>query len=111
MKSLRDKLAVVGKESSELSRELCTLERQSLSSSHSVGLIDEAVELYQKHDTTEMFQELINVVSEFRPRLGNLKRRRGEEFRSGDVLRKNHQNGLFNAPIEELQDFLDEIAS
>lgn len=45
----------VGKESTELSIELRTLERQSLSSSHSVGLINEALELYQKHDTTEMF--------------------------------------------------------
>ncbi|XP_073128568.1 protein MIS12 homolog [Henckelia pumila] len=111
LKSLRDKLALVGKESAELSRELRTLERQSLSSSHSVGLIDEALELYQKHDTTELFQELINTASEFRSLLGNLKRRRGEEFRSGDVLHKNHQSGLFNAPIEELQEFLDEIAS
>ncbi|XP_073295537.1 protein MIS12 homolog isoform X2 [Primulina huaijiensis] len=111
LKSLRDKLALVGKESAELSRELRLLERQSLSSSRSVGLIDEALELYQKHDTTKMFQELINMVSEFRPRLGNLKRRRGEEFRSGDVLRKNHQNGLINAPVEELQEFLDGIES
>ncbi|KZV16008.1 hypothetical protein F511_14374 [Dorcoceras hygrometricum] len=110
LKSLREKLALVGKESAELSRELRTLERQSLSSCHSAGLIDEAFELYKKHDSSEMFQELINTASEFHPRLGNLKRRR-EEFRSSDVLGKNHQNGLFDAPIEELQKFLDEIAS
>ncbi|XP_075490834.1 protein MIS12 homolog [Primulina tabacum] len=89
LKSLRDKLALVGKESAELNRELRTLEKQSFSSCHSAGLIDEAFELYKTHDTTEMFQELINMASEFRPRLGNLKRRRGEEFQSGDALRKN----------------------
>lgn len=110
LKSLRDKLALVGKESAELNRELGTLERQSLSSSHSAGLIDEAFELYKKRDTTEMFQELINMASDCRPHLGNLKRRR-EEFQSSDVLRKNHQNGLFNATIEELQEFLGEIST
>ncbi|KAG8387972.1 hypothetical protein BUALT_Bualt02G0076700 [Buddleja alternifolia] len=119
LKLLRDELTLVGKESAELGRELHALERQSLSSNQSAGSIDEALQLYKKHDATQMFQELTTMASEFRSKLGNLKRRRMEEIQCdraerlhlvlGDALRMHRGNGLFNAKLEELEEFLDEI--
>ncbi|KAI3463875.1 hypothetical protein Pfo_020538 [Paulownia fortunei] len=119
LNSLRDRLTMVGKESAELGRERRALERQSLSSNQSAGSIDEALQLYKKLDATQMFHELTTMASEFRAKLGNLKRRRMEEsqcdradrlhVRHGDVLRVPRGNGLFGAKLEELQEFLDEI--
>lgn len=120
LNSLRDRLSLVGKESAELARELLALERQSLSSNQSAGSIDEALQLYNEHDATDIFRELTTMSSEFRTKLGNLKRRRMEETqrdradrlsaKHDDVLRRiPHGNGIFGAKLEQLQEFLDEI--
>ncbi|KAL3838196.1 hypothetical protein ACJIZ3_022787 [Penstemon smallii] len=116
LNSLRDKLTLVGKDSAELARELRALEKQSLSSNQSADSIDEALQLYKTNDTTQMFQELTNMASEFRTKLGNLKRK-SEETQCGiadslsvtdpNVLRRHRGNGLFSAQLEELQEFLD----
>ncbi|KAK6128112.1 hypothetical protein DH2020_038143 [Rehmannia glutinosa] len=121
LNSLRNRLTLVGKESAELGRELRALERQSLSSNQSAGSIDEALQLYRKDDATQLFQELAVMSSEFRAKVGKLKRRMMEEIqcdradrlrvRHGDVLRMPRNNGLFGAKLEELQQFLDEITT
>ncbi|KAL0396157.1 UNVERIFIED_CONTAM: protein MIS12 [Sesamum calycinum] len=119
LNSLRDKLTLIGKESAELDRELRALERQSSLSNQSAGSIDEALQLYKENDVHQMFQELTTVASEFRVKLGNLKRKKIEEIqgdrtdrlrvRHGDLLNMPHGNGLCGAKLEELQEFLDEI--
>ncbi|PIN10791.1 hypothetical protein CDL12_16615 [Handroanthus impetiginosus] len=121
LNSLREKLALVGKESAELGRELRVLERQSLSSNQSAGSIDEALQLYNKHNATEMFQELTIMASEFRAKLGNLKKRRIDEchrdradrlsVKDWDVLRMPGGNALLGAKLEELQEFLEKITT
>ncbi|GER45993.1 kinetochore protein [Striga asiatica] len=122
LNSLRDRLALVGKESAELGRKVCALEGQSFSSKQSAESIDEALQSYLKQDATLLFQDLTNMASEFRARLLNLKRKRIEEIqrdREGrlrarlvdDVLRMPRGNGLFVADLEKLQDFLDEITT
>ncbi|CAA0815328.1 minichromosome instability 12 (mis12)-like [Striga hermonthica] len=122
LNSLRDRLALVGKESAELGRKVCALERQSFSSKQSSESIDEALQSYLKQDATQLFQDLTNMASDFRARLLNLKRKRIEEIQRDredrqrarlvdDVLRMPRGNGLFVADLEKLQDFLDEITT
>uniref|UniRef100_A0A2P2Q5M7 Protein MIS12 homolog n=1 Tax=Rhizophora mucronata TaxID=61149 RepID=A0A2P2Q5M7_RHIMU len=53
--SLRDRLAVVERESRELNRELETLERESASSNHSAAL-SEILQLYEQNSANDMFQ-------------------------------------------------------
>ncbi|XWS60374.1 hypothetical protein CRYUN_Cryun07bG0030700 [Craigia yunnanensis] len=55
--SLRDKLTLVGAESDKLDSELKELERQSASSRHCTGLINEALQLYEDTSVHDMFQE------------------------------------------------------
>ncbi|KAL6552594.1 hypothetical protein OROHE_007958 [Orobanche hederae] len=118
LNSLRNRLTLAGKESAELSRKLHALKRQSLPTYQSAGSINEALQLYMKHDATESFQELTTMASEFRAKVQNLKRRRMEETQRDiadmvharhDVLRMPRGNSL--AKLEQLQKFLDETAS
>ncbi|KAG6411168.1 hypothetical protein SASPL_129245 [Salvia splendens] len=147
LNSLRDRVSSVGKESAELERELRALEMQSLSSNLTSGSIDEALHLYKEHDSTHMFQvkvmcklrlcfaydiislfpvhlvlhvQLTTVASEFRSRLGNLKRKMAEETQHhrADKLKVNHDyvlglprsKGFFGAAdLKELEEYLDEI--
>lgn len=46
----------VGKENSELNKELRALERQSLLSNHYAGSVNEALQLYEQHSVHDMFQ-------------------------------------------------------
>lgn len=46
----------VGKESSELSRELQALEKQSSATDHSAGLVSEALQLYDQNSVHDLFQ-------------------------------------------------------
>ncbi|OMO60921.1 Centromere protein Mis12 [Corchorus capsularis] len=54
--SLRDKLTLVGAESEKLNRELKELERQSASSGHCAGLVNETLQLYESASAHDMFQ-------------------------------------------------------
>lgn len=119
LNSLRDKLTLVGKESTDLSKELLALEKQSLSSNQCAGSVEEALQLYEKQDTTKMLQELATTASEFRSKLEKLNRRSMDEIQSirakrlripqEDTFRMNQGNGLFNGKLDDLQQFLDEI--
>ncbi|XP_051113697.1 protein MIS12 homolog [Andrographis paniculata] len=121
LKSLREKLVLVGKESAELDKELRALERQSLASNKSAGFINEALRLYEKNGAPQMFKELTNMASEFRAKVVNLKRSRTEETQSlneradkllvkpWDAVRMPRGNGMLPEKLEELQEFLDEI--
>lgn len=119
LNSLRDKLTLVGKESTDLSKELLALEKQSLSSNQCAGSVEEALQLYEKQDTTKMLQELATTALEFRSKLEKLNRRSMDEIQSirakrlripqEDMFRMNQGNGLFNGKLDDLQQFLDEI--
>ncbi|KAL8056773.1 hypothetical protein ABFX02_04G140200 [Erythranthe guttata] len=120
LNSLRGKLALVGKESAELVREVHALERQSVSTSLPAASIDEALQVYKDHDSTQIFEELKTMALEFHTKIGNLKRKRIEEFQCdrvdrlnvaahGDLLRMPCSSGLFGAKLEELEKFLDEM--
>ncbi|CAI9754531.1 unnamed protein product [Fraxinus pennsylvanica] len=119
LNSLRDKLTLVGKESTELGKELRALEKQSLLSNQCAGSVDEALQLYEKQATTQILQELATTTSEFRAKLEKLNRRSMEELQSirskrlrvpqEDMFPSNHGKDLFNGKLDDLQQFLDEI--
>lgn len=51
----------VGKESAKLGKEIHVLERQSLTSNQSAGLIDEALQSYEKTDALKLFKGTKNL--------------------------------------------------
>ncbi|CAK9147869.1 unnamed protein product [Ilex paraguariensis] len=114
--SLREKLTLVGKESAELNRELQSLERQSVLSNRCTGSTNEALKLYEEQLSHDMFQELVKTASEFRTKLEKVKTKRVEQTErirtermhlvNGDFCGINHGNGLFNAALEELEEFI-----
>ncbi|CAA2979360.1 MIS12 homolog isoform X2 [Olea europaea subsp. europaea] len=117
LNSLRDKLTLVGKESTDLRKELLALEKQSLSSNQCAGSVKEALQLYEKQATTKTLQELATTALEFRSKLEKLNRRSMDEIQSirakrlripqEDMFQMNL--GLFNGKLDDLQQFLDEI--
>ncbi|KAF8399202.1 hypothetical protein HHK36_015067 [Tetracentron sinense] len=117
--SLRKKLAVVGKESAELNRELRALERQSVLSNNCVGSVNEALQLYEQNSVHDMFQEMIRTSSELRMKMGKLKTKRMEEIENiraariynpnGDMFMMHHNKGLSNVELEELQEFAADV--
>jgi len=116
--TLRNQLASVGKENSELNKELRALERQSLLSNHYAGSVNEALQLYEQHSVHDMFQELTKTASELRKKMEQQKAKRlGQSgcirtermhLPTGD-LSANRSNGLFNATLEDLQEFVTTI--
>ncbi|XP_077252759.1 protein MIS12 homolog isoform X2 [Tasmannia lanceolata] len=59
--SLREKLAVAGRESAELHRELQALEKHTTLSSHCAQSVTEALELFDQNSMFDMFQaDLLN---------------------------------------------------
>lgn len=119
MDSLRDKLAAVGKESSELSRELQALEKQSSATDHSAGLVSEALQLYDQNSVHDLFQEMVKTASDLHMKMHNLKRKRMNDMQHIKVERVNNADrdfcsmnrgkGLYNANLEGIQDCLAEL--
>ncbi|CAL5372139.1 unnamed protein product [Camellia sinensis] len=117
--SLRNKLVLVGKETAELNRELRALERQSVLSNHCAGSVNEALQLYEQHNVHGMFQELTETASELRKKMEQLKAKRLEQngrtrtermhISDGDLFRINRGNGLSDASLEQLQEFIAHI--
>lgn len=117
--SLRNKLVLVGKETAELNRELRALERQSVLSNHCAGSVNEALQLYEQHNMHDMFQELTKTASELRKKMEQLKAKRLEQngcartermhISDGDLFRMNRGNGLSDASLEQLQEFIAHI--
>ncbi|KAL6973532.1 hypothetical protein U1Q18_027718 [Sarracenia purpurea var. burkii] len=102
--SLRNKLASVGKENAKLNRELCSLERQIVSSNHFAGSVNEALKLYEQHSVRDMFEELMKTASELRKKMEQLKTKRLEQtdrlrtekmhISNGDLFAMNHGDGM-----------------
>ncbi|KAH9722430.1 protein MIS12-like [Citrus sinensis] len=119
MDSLRDKLAAVGKESSELSRELQALEKQSSATDHSAGLVSEALQLYDQNSVHDLFQEMVKTASDLHMKMHNLKTKRMNDMQHIKVERVNNADrdfcsmnrgkGLYNANLEGIQDCLAEL--
>lgn len=117
--SLRDKLTVVGKESAELNRELQALERQSVLSNQCTGSVNEALQLYEQNKVHDMFQEMMRTASELRTKMEKMKTKRMEGIErvkteriynpDRDLSMRNRDKGLFNAELEDLQEFLANI--
>lgn len=117
--SLRQKLTLVGAESDKLNSELKELERQSASSGHCTGLINEALQLYEDTSVHDMFQEMVQTATELRGKMLKLKTRqveRKEQARAErvynsltDYLTVNQEKGLTNAKLDDLQEFLAEL--
>ncbi|KAK3225687.1 hypothetical protein Dsin_005549 [Dipteronia sinensis] len=117
--SLRDKLSAVGKESGQLSRELHALEKQSFSSDRFAGLASEALQLYEQNSVHDMFQEMVKTATALRMRVDNMKARRMEDIErmrtdrinnpERDFCTMKHGKGLYNANLEDLQEFLSEL--
>ncbi|GAV63673.1 Mis12 domain-containing protein [Cephalotus follicularis] len=116
--SLREKLTAVGKESGELISELRTLEKQSASSDHCAGLINEALKLYEEKSVHDMFQEMVRTSSELRTKMEKLRTRRidvennkMEKIYSSNRELTNQGKGISNAKLEDLQVILADIKS
>ncbi|XVE56726.1 hypothetical protein DITRI_Ditri04bG0034100 [Diplodiscus trichospermus] len=117
--SLRDKLTLVGAETDKLNTELKELERQSASSGHCAGLINEALQLYEDTSVHDMFQEMIQTATELRVKMQKLKTRQVERMECAqseriynslnDYLTRNQDKGLSNVKLDDLQEFLAEL--
>ncbi|OMP05669.1 Centromere protein Mis12 [Corchorus olitorius] len=117
--SLRDKLTLVGAESEKFNRELKELERQSASSGHCAGLINEALQLYEGASAHDMFQEMIQTATELRVKMQKLKTRQAEKTEHAraeriyisltDYFNLNQKKGLSNAKLDDLEEFLAEL--
>ncbi|XP_039137586.1 protein MIS12 homolog [Dioscorea cayenensis subsp. rotundata] len=80
LSSLREKLAAVGKESSELHREIQALEKQaSLNNSYDAS-IAEALQLYEPNSTHEMFQEVRKVASVLQAKAETMQIKRAKDM-------------------------------
>ncbi|KAJ0105667.1 hypothetical protein Patl1_19011 [Pistacia atlantica] len=116
LNSLRAKLNVAGKESAELNRELRALEKQSSSSDR---FASEALQLYEENSMHDMFQEMVKMASELRIKMDKLKARRMEDRQQirtervfnpkGEFCTINHGKGLYNAELQDLQEFVSEL--
>ncbi|KAF3966248.1 hypothetical protein CMV_009635 [Castanea mollissima] len=120
LETLRNKLSTVGKESAVLNRELQAFKRQSTSSNHCVGVVNEALQLYEQNPMHDLFQEMERTASELRTRMVKLKTRGKEETeytKTGRIYNPNRDlskidsKGFSNASLEEIQEFLDEMKS
>ncbi|CAI9113428.1 OLC1v1014031C1 [Oldenlandia corymbosa var. corymbosa] len=116
--SLREKLTQVGQECALLNREIQKVEKESALVTHSAASIDDALQLYEKHSSQEMFRELIEVASEFRMKTEKLKTPESSRMEKIELIlaeRTNMQNGellqanigIPNTKLEELQGLLD----
>ncbi|KAF2325495.1 hypothetical protein GH714_029543 [Hevea brasiliensis] len=115
--SLRNRLTLIGKESSEMNRELQALERQSASSDSCAALVNEALQLYEQNSAHDMLLEMMRTASELRTKVEKLRTKRIEDAGcirtkricdpDRDLLTSNH--GLFNAKLEDLQEFLGDL--
>ncbi|XVF54530.1 hypothetical protein PTKIN_Ptkin05aG0188100 [Pterospermum kingtungense] len=119
LESLRHNLTMVGAESEKLNNELKELERQSASSGHCTGLINEALKLYEDTSVHDMFQEMVQTATELRGKMLKLKTRqveRKEQARAERVYNSitdhftvNQEKGLVNVKLDDLQEFLAEL--
>lgn len=116
--SLRGKLTLVGKESAELNRELQEVEKQSVLSNHEAGSINEALQLYEQYSLHDMFQELARTALELRPEVEKLKTKSAEEANrsriekvqaNGELFSLKLGNGLSNATLKELEEFIADL--
>lgn len=117
LNSIRQKLALVAKETAVLTREVDVLERQSLTSNQLAGSIDEVLQLYKMHGTSQVFQELATVATEFRLKVMNLKRKMAEDNQhgradklrraNGDILRVQNGSGAHGMDLDEIEEFLE----
>ncbi|KAI8567240.1 hypothetical protein RHMOL_Rhmol02G0105600 [Rhododendron molle] len=111
---LRNQLALLGKENSELDKERRAVDRRSLFSNRYAGSVNEALQLYEQHSVHDMFQELAKTASELRKKMEQQKAKKLEQSErirrermhipTGE-LPTNRSNGLFKAALEELQEF------
>ncbi|XP_057480358.1 protein MIS12 homolog [Actinidia eriantha] len=117
--SMRNKLALVEKETADLNRELQALEKQTVLSNHCTGSVNEALQLYEQHHVHDIFEELTKTASELSKKMEQLNAKRLEQSErirrermhipDGDLFRVNHGNGLFNVALDELQAFITDI--
>lgn len=116
---LREKLTLAGKKSAELNSELQELERQSVVSNLSTGLVNKALQFYEQNSVNDMFQEMTKTASELREKMEKLKSRRWDDIERArmeriynadrDTFLKHHDKGLSNFKLEDLQKFLVEL--
>ncbi|KAJ6875189.1 hypothetical protein NC652_034808 [Populus alba x Populus x berolinensis] len=116
---LRNRLTMVGKESSELNHELQALERQSASSDHCAELVSEALLLYDQASTQDMYQDMLSTMSELHEKMEKLRTRKVENLEcirakrindpNRDLLASNYRKGLPNATVEDIQEFMADL--
>lgn len=116
LRSLRQKLAAVGRESTELHGELHALKKQSLLSSSCAGSLTETLEPFQQNFIHDMFHEMVRTASELRKKMESLKNKRREEIESTMIKRiyspnSNHSMVQIGPSVnlEDLQEFLDDM--
>ncbi|KNA05733.1 hypothetical protein SOVF_187670 [Spinacia oleracea] len=115
---LRNKLAEAGKECAELNQELQELERKSTMSNQYISSVNETLQLYEKSSEHDMFQELMNVASELRRKMEQLKskeiedsRRERENDANGDIPTLSDSIGLFKVELDELEEIKTKMNS
>ncbi|KAG6745870.1 hypothetical protein POTOM_050380 [Populus tomentosa] len=116
---LRNRLTMVGKESSELNHELQALERQSASSDHCAELVSEALLLYDQASSQDMYQDMLSTMSELHEKMEKMRTRKVENLEcirakrindpNRDLLASNYRKGLPNATVEDIQEFMADL--
>ncbi|XP_021761229.1 protein MIS12 homolog [Chenopodium quinoa] len=119
--NLRNKLAEAGKECSELKQELRELERKSTMSNQYISSVNEALQLYEKSSAHDMFQDLMNVASELRHKMEQLKSKEMKEIErsrkerandaNGDIPELRYSKGLSKLGLDDLQEFMTKMNS
>ncbi|KAK9036410.1 hypothetical protein V6N11_078413 [Hibiscus sabdariffa] len=119
--SLRSKLSLVGAETDKHNSELKELERQSASRGHCAELINETLQFYEDSSVHDMFQEMMQTATELRVKMLELNTRQTEKLEHERAERvhssltdyftvnPNPKNGLSNAKLEDLQEFLADL--
>ncbi|GMI67365.1 ARABIDOPSIS MINICHROMOSOME INSTABILITY 12 (MIS12)-LIKE, MINICHROMOSOME INSTABILITY 12 (MIS12)-LIKE [Hibiscus trionum] len=119
--SLRNKLTLVGAETDKLNSELKELERQSASRGHCAELINQTLQLYEDSSVHDMFQEMTQTATELRVKMLELNTRQTEKMQHERAervyssltdyftLNPNPKNGLSNAKLDDLREFLAEL--
>ncbi|XP_039056909.1 protein MIS12 homolog [Hibiscus syriacus] len=117
--SLRKKLTLVGAETDKLNSELKESEKQSASRVHCTELISETLQLYEDSSAHVMFQEMMQTVTELRVKMSEFNTRKAEKMKHEggervcssltDYFTANSKNGLSNAKLDDLEEFLAEL--
>ncbi|WCJ22040.1 minichromosome instability 12 (mis12)-like [Euphorbia peplus] len=115
--SLRSRLALAGKESLELNRELQALERQSASNDSCAAIVNEVLQLYEQNGVEKLNQEMVSIASQLRTKIESLRTKRiedAESIRTKKICDPNKDlsalnYGVSNGKLGDIHEFVADL--